>query len=166
MEETQQIEPPARELTAKEERFVDEYLVDMNASAAARRAGLTKKKATSWTYGWRMLRDVGVSRAITERRKQLSQEIHYTQADAVIQLREIAHKAQDAGMSTDYRAAVSAIDLIAKMLGFVPDKVSARAGENAANVPGGMTLNIFAPGMMIKYNGKGVPEPLVLEQAP
>lgn len=32
-------------LTAKQQRFVDEYLVDLNASAAARRAGYSEKTA-------------------------------------------------------------------------------------------------------------------------
>ncbi|AHI65904.1 terminase small subunit [Burkholderia thailandensis] len=34
-----------KKLTAKQQRFVDEYLVDLNASAAARRAGYSKKTA-------------------------------------------------------------------------------------------------------------------------
>ena len=34
-----------RELTDKQAAFVDEYLVDMNASAAARRAGYSEKTA-------------------------------------------------------------------------------------------------------------------------
>jgi phage terminase small subunit len=32
-------------LTAKQQLFVDEYLVDLNASAAARRAGYSEKTA-------------------------------------------------------------------------------------------------------------------------
>ncbi|KGS94937.1 terminase small subunit [Burkholderia pseudomallei MSHR7498] len=34
-----------KKLTAKQQRFVDEYLVDLNASAAARRAGYSEKTA-------------------------------------------------------------------------------------------------------------------------
>ena len=33
-------------LTPKQERFVDEYLVDLNATAAAKRAGYSEKSAS------------------------------------------------------------------------------------------------------------------------
>lgn len=36
-----------KKLTAKQQRFVDEYLCDLNASAAARRAGYSEKTATA-----------------------------------------------------------------------------------------------------------------------
>ena len=36
-----------KELTAKQERFVNEYLVDLNASKAAIRAGYSEKSAYS-----------------------------------------------------------------------------------------------------------------------
>lgn len=49
-------------LTAKQARFVAEYLIDLNATQAAIRAGYTAKNAD--VTGPRLLGNVGVSRAI------------------------------------------------------------------------------------------------------
>lgn len=53
-----------RKLTPKQQRFVDEYLVDLNATRAAVRAGYSQKTAD--VQGPRLLGNVGVGRAITE----------------------------------------------------------------------------------------------------
>lgn len=49
-------------LTPKQRRFVDEYLVDLNATQAAIRAGYSKRTAAS--QGERLLRNVEVARAL------------------------------------------------------------------------------------------------------
>jgi phage terminase small subunit len=49
-------------LTPKQQRFVDEYLVDLNATDAARRAGYSAKTAEQ--QGPRLLGNVGVQAAI------------------------------------------------------------------------------------------------------
>ncbi len=51
-----------RKLTAGQERFVDEYLVDLNATQAAIRAGYSAKTAHS--CGPRLLANAGVAAAI------------------------------------------------------------------------------------------------------
>lgn len=57
-------------LTAKQARFVSEYLKDLNATAAAKRAGYTATNAD--VTGPRLLGNVGVAQAIAERQaKQL-----------------------------------------------------------------------------------------------
>ena len=56
-------------LTPKQERFVQEYLVDLNATQAATRAGYSKKTAQEQSS--RLLSNVMVSKAITERRARL-----------------------------------------------------------------------------------------------
>ncbi len=45
-------------LTAKQARFVEEYLVDLNATAAAKRAGSSERTAEQ--LGCRLLRNVEV----------------------------------------------------------------------------------------------------------
>lgn len=54
----------ARELTDKQRLFVAEYLVDLNATQAAIRAGYSKKTAAS--QGQRLLRNVEISNALSE----------------------------------------------------------------------------------------------------
>ena len=59
-------------MTSKQQRFVAEFLVDLNASAAARRAGYSPHRADA--IGYTLLRNAGVSEAIaTEKAKQLAE---------------------------------------------------------------------------------------------
>lgn len=75
----------SKKLTPKQQRFVDEYLVDLNAAAAARRAGYSEKTARQ--IGERLLTNVDVQAAIQERMKARQQRTEITQ-DAV--LKELA----------------------------------------------------------------------------
>jgi len=56
-------------LTAKKQRFVDEYLIDLNATQAAIRASYSQKTAAS--QGERLLRNVEVRKYLASRRKDL-----------------------------------------------------------------------------------------------
>jgi transcription antitermination factor NusG len=58
--------PPA--LTPKQERFVAEYLVDLNAAQAAIRAGYSPKTAKE--QGARLLTNAHIQQAVQERRQQ------------------------------------------------------------------------------------------------
>ena len=53
-------------LTEKQQRFVEEYLVDLNATQAAIRAGYAVKTAD--VQGTRMLRNVKVQSAMPDQR--------------------------------------------------------------------------------------------------
>lgn len=72
-------------LTAKQQRFVDEYLIDLNATQAAIRAGYSKKTASS--QGERLLRNVEVRKYLASQREELQGRVKITQ-DMV--LRELA----------------------------------------------------------------------------
>ena len=72
-------------LTAKQQRFVDEYLIDLNATQAAIRARYSQKTAAS--QGERLLRNVEVRKYLASRRKDLQGRAEITQ-DMV--LRELA----------------------------------------------------------------------------
>ena len=53
-----------KKMTAKQKRFCDEYLIDMNATQAAIRAGYSAK--TAYSQGQRMLKNVEVKAYIDE----------------------------------------------------------------------------------------------------
>lgn len=72
-------------LNARQQRFVEEYLVDMNATQAAIRAGYTAKSA--YSQGQRLTKNAEVQRAIEDGQRQRSRAAGVT-ADRVI--REIA----------------------------------------------------------------------------
>lgn len=63
-------------LTAKQSRFVDEYLIDLNASAAALRAEYSKK--TAYSIGHENLKKPEIAKAISERRKDASNRTKVT----------------------------------------------------------------------------------------
>jgi phage terminase small subunit len=72
-------------LTGKQRRFVDEYLIDLNATQAAIRAGYSPKRADQ--IGYENLRKPEVSNYLSERQKELSERTEIT-ADRV--LKELA----------------------------------------------------------------------------
>lgn len=63
-------------LTPKQSRFVDEYLVDLNASKAALRAGYSEK--TAYSIGHANLKKVEIEKAISERRENASERTKIT----------------------------------------------------------------------------------------
>lgn len=61
-----------QQLTAKQQRFVEEYCKDCNATQAAIRAGFSERSARS--QGHRMLTNVDIKAAVETRLKELSME--------------------------------------------------------------------------------------------
>lgn len=72
-------------LTPKQQRFVEEYLIDLNATQAAIRAGYSAKTADQ--QGHQLLKKTLVAEAVAEARAKLSERAEITQ-DMV--LRELA----------------------------------------------------------------------------
>lgn len=72
-------------LSPKQQRFAEEYLVDLNATQAALRAGYSEKTASS--QGQRLLTKVDVQASISKAREEISKRTEITQ-DAV--LKELA----------------------------------------------------------------------------
>lgn len=70
------------DLTPKKARFVDEYLVDLNATQAAIRAGYSAK--TAYSAGQRLLKDVDVAMALGAAMDERARRTAIT-ADRVIQ---------------------------------------------------------------------------------
>lgn len=75
-------------LTAKQQAFVDEYLVDLNATQAAIRAGYSERTAEQ--QGSRLLRNVQVQAAVREQMDARAERLGVTQDDVVQALRAIA----------------------------------------------------------------------------
>lgn len=69
-------------LTQKQKRFVDEYLVDLNATQAAIRAGYSEK--TAYSIGQRILKNVEIQAAIERSQKEREKRTEITQ-DRVLQ---------------------------------------------------------------------------------
>lgn len=70
-------------LTDKQQRFVDEYLLDLNATQAAIRAGYSEK--TAYSQGQRLLKNVEAQKAIQEAKRK---RVERTQIDSDFVLKE------------------------------------------------------------------------------
>lgn len=75
-------------LTEKQRMFVEEYLIDLNATQAAIRAGYSAKTADQ--QGSRMLANVKVQQAIAERMAERSKRTGVNQDRVVLELSKIA----------------------------------------------------------------------------
>ncbi|MBC1231503.1 terminase small subunit [Listeria booriae] len=75
-------------LTDKQSKFVDEYLVDLNATQAAIRAGYSERTAGS--QGQRLLKNVEIQNAIAERQKILSEKTSITAQKVLNEYAKIA----------------------------------------------------------------------------
>lgn len=75
-------------LTVKQRMFVEEYLIDLNATQAAIRAGYSAKTADQ--QGSRMLANVKVQQAIAERMAVRSKRTGVNQDRVVLELAKIA----------------------------------------------------------------------------
>lgn len=119
-------------LTPKQQTFVDEYLVDLNATQAAIRAGYSKKTARS--QGERMLTNVDVAAAIQKGFQERSERTQITAEKVLLELAVIAFAdlQQLADMGGRISDKLKALELIGKHLGMFTEKV-----ENKVTGPDG-----------------------------
>lgn len=68
-------------MTPKQQRFVEEYLIDLNATQAAIRAGYSAK--TAMEQGHQLLQKTSVAEAIERRRSALTDHVQVTQEQIV-----------------------------------------------------------------------------------
>ena len=112
-------------LTDKQQRFVEEYLIDLNATQAAIRAGYSE--ATAEQQASRLLSNVKVAEAIAEAQSQRSQRTQITQ-DRVLQelarigfsdlrkcLTPTGHLLDPHDWDDDTAASISSIEVVTNM---------------------------------------------------
>lgn len=75
-------------MTPKQERFVAEYLVDLNATQAAVRAGYSAKRASE--IGWQLLQKTTVAQAIAEAQATRAEQVGITQTRVLAELELLA----------------------------------------------------------------------------
>jgi len=120
---------PGGKLTAKQERFVEEYMIDSNAAASARRAGFTKKNSDA--IGMQLLRKSHVRAAIAAKREKLSQKTGDT-AERIIA--ELQFNYQRALELNDMSAANKAVELRGKHLKMFVDHVKHDVGVTLLDI--------------------------------
>ncbi len=125
-----------KKLTLKQKRFVDEYLLDLNATQAAVRAGYSAKNADK--IGPRLVGRSRVAEAIAKAMQARSERIELDQDWVIEQLRKNVERAMQVievldsnGNATgvfQYQGSVAnrALELIGKHLGMFRDKPEER----------------------------------------
>ena len=110
-------------MTDKQARFCEEYMVDLNATQAAIRAGYSP--ASAKTVGPRLLENVGVSKYIKQLSDRLKDERIMSAKDRQVALSDIA---RNDGQDTSDR--IRAIDTLNKMTGEYTVKVDAKVEQS------------------------------------
>lgn len=77
-----------RELTPKQQRFVDEYLIDLNATQAAIRAGYSRR--TAGKIGPQLLGKTGIREELRARQDALQERAGVRQEQVIAELAAIA----------------------------------------------------------------------------
>ena len=115
-------------LTPKQQRFVEEYLIDLNATQAAIRAGYSEKTAKE--IGSENLTKPNIAKAIAEAQEKLSNKAQVT-VEMVVQ--GLLNEAKDLSESSTQSARVSAWAHLGKHLGMFKDKIE-HTGPNGGPI--------------------------------
>ena len=76
-------------MNAKQQRFVAEYLKDLNATQAAARAGYSAKTAEQ--QGWRLLRNAGIAAAVAKGQEKHLESARLTATGTLEAIRRQVH---------------------------------------------------------------------------
>lgn len=77
-------------LNERQQRFIDEYIIDLNATQAAIRAGYSKR--TAYSQGQRLLKNVEIKSAIDKRMQEKTDELIMKQDEILVRLSEQARR--------------------------------------------------------------------------
>ncbi len=102
-------------MTPKQERFVEEYLVDLNACAAAKRAGYSERTA-EW-IGPQLLKKAHVKDAV---QRGLEEKKIKSGISAEYVLERLKCEAEMEGEGATHSARVKALELLGKHIGLFP----------------------------------------------
>lgn len=114
----------------RRQRFVEEYLKDLNGSAAAVRAGY-KDGPGIGTTAWRLLREPEVKEAIAQSLGRASEAAELTAANVLTDIKRLAGKAEAAG---DIGAALRGRELLGKHLKLFTEKREVDVGKSLADL--------------------------------
>ncbi len=106
------------ELTPKQQRFVEEYLVDLNATQAAIRAGYSEK--TAYRTGADNLKKPQIAEEIDKAMKKRGNRTQHTADDVLVSLTRLAKKAE---RCKDLTNAIRANELLGKHHRLFTDRV-------------------------------------------
>ena len=105
-------------LTDKQTAFVREYLVDLNATQAAIRAGYSER--TAYSAGQRLLKNVEIQRAVAAAQVKRARRVEIEAEDVLRGVIDVTAQARDSG---DLKTALKGYELQGKHLGMWTERV-------------------------------------------
>ena len=139
-------------LTARQMRFVDEYLKDLNATQAAIRAGYAAKTANA--NAARIMVSDGIQEAIEARQQTRVERVELEQDWVVNELRKVAQKClpveDDDGkpIANIVNVGVKALELLGRHQGIFIDKREITGKDGKDLVPEAPKGVLVVPGVM------------------
>lgn len=145
-----------QELTQKQQRFVDEYLIDLNGKQAAIRAGYSEK--TAEVQASRLLSNVKVAAAVAKAKEKVAERLEISQDWVLTNLKTVAERCMQTAPVLDRKGnqvlvenaegdvvpaytfnsmgATRSLELLGKHIGMFSDslKVSGELGLGAVNI--------------------------------
>lgn len=150
-------------LTDKQAAFVQQYLVDLNATQAAIRAGYSERTANA--QAGRLLANVGIREAIEKAQAKRAQRVEVTQDYVLSNLVEVVERTMQrapvldrkgeqvtdeegrAVWTFDAKGANRALELLGKHLGIFTDKIRAEvSGPDGGPVASEIVVRFVEPG--------------------
>lgn len=126
-----------QKLTTKQQRFVEEYLIDLNATQSAIRAGYSPK--TAYSIGVENLKKPEINSAIQTAQAERQKRTLVTQ-DMVI--KGLLSEAEFCGEGSSHSARVSAWGHLGKHLGMFTEKVQL-TGKDGAPIEQNLTVEFI-----------------------
>ncbi|MCP4205907.1 MAG: terminase small subunit [Shimia sp.] len=112
-------------LTRKQKAFIDEYVIDYNATRAAERAGYENKSDKALgVQGWKLLRHPVVGPEIRRRGRATADELGITSEYVLVRLRDMVERWANGDDDSPF-AARAALELIGKLRGDMIERVQA-----------------------------------------
>lgn len=135
-------------LTPKQERFVEEYLVDLNGTQAAIRAGYSPKTANEQASV--MLAKPNIQEAVQAQRAKVSERTMRTVADVMADIGRVRDNAMQLMTDPDtggqvmlsHKDALKALELEGKHLGAFTERIE-HSGPGGSAIP--TIINLVAP---------------------
>lgn len=113
-----------QELTDRQARFCEEYLIDLNATQAAIRTGYSEKTANE--QGARLLANVSVQEKIAELKAERAKRTEITQDTVIQELAAVACAEVKGVRAVDK---LKALELLGKHLGMFVERYEVNAAE-------------------------------------
>ena len=125
-------------LIERQKLFVDYYLINLNATDAAIKAGYSKKNAAR--IGSQNLKKENIKQAIAEKQIKVASMLDITRDEILNRLMIIQAQTE----TTNVHASLKAIDLINKMLGFY-EAIKTDITSNGKRLSNEIKINIIRP---------------------